>query len=135
MRYVNKTAVKVVAANTPEEFESKLNTVLEDIAGCKHELVFNLNAGFCAYITFTKTAEIPETVEDEYNLAGIHFYCADCPNYVIPFDGRVKYTDCKLGRRCKAGDCACEWLYQKVKAGSISINGDEKHGITKEDSL
>ena len=135
MRYVTKTAVKVVAANNPEEFESKLNTVLADIAGCKHELVFNLNAGFCAYITYTETAEIPETVEDEYDLAGIHFYCGDCPNYVRSFDGRVKYTDCKNGRKCKAGDGACEWLYQKVKDGSISLKSDEKDSITEKDSF
>lgn len=121
MRYVNQTAVKVVAANNPEEFETKLNNTLAEIAGCKHELVFNLNAGFCAYITYTKTTEIPETVEDEYEMAGIRFYCVDCPNYVIPFDGRVKYTDCKLGTKCKAGDSACEWLYQNVKSGNISM--------------
>lgn len=129
MRYVSKTAVKVVAANTPEEFEEKLNKALEEIAGCKHELVFNLNAGFCAYITYTSTAQIPETVEDEYELAGIRFYCADCPNYVRPFDGRVKYTDCKLGTKCKAGDYACEWLYQKVKAGTIQIESDEEEKV------
>ena len=129
MRYANKTAVKVVAATTPEEFESKLNKALTDIAGCKHELVFNLNAGFCAYITYTETAQIPETIEDEYELAGIHFYCAECPNYVMPFDGRVKYTDCKLGTKCKAGDHACEWLYRQVKDGRISIGSDEEETI------
>lgn len=126
VRYVNQTAVKVVAANNPEEFESKLNRVLEELAGCKQELVFNLNAGYCAYITFTKTAQIPETVEDEYEIAGIRFYCSDCPNYVRPFDGRIKYTDCKNGVKCKAGDSACEWLYQKVKSGHISIANDEE---------
>ena len=126
VRFVNKTAVKVIAATTPEEFETKLNKALEEIAGCKHELVFNLNAGFCAYVTYTMTQQIPETVEDEYELAGIRFYCSDCPNYVRSFDGRVKYTDCKNGHKCKAGDCACEWLYQKVKSGQISIKNDEE---------
>lgn len=121
VRYVNKTAVRVVAASNPEDFETKLNSVLEELAGCKTELVFNLNAGFCAYITYTNTKQIPETVEDEYELAGIRFYCYECPMYEIPFDGRIKYTDCKNGNKCKAGDCACEWLYREVKAGHISI--------------
>ena len=129
MRYVNRTAVKVIAANSAEEFETKLNKALEEIAGCQHELVFNLNAGFCAYITFTSTTQIPESIADEYDLAGIHFYCADCPNYVRSFDGRIKYTDCKLGTRCKASDGACEWLYRELKMGHISIDSDEEESV------
>ena len=91
--------------------------------------MFNLNAGFCAYITFTSTVQIPETVEDEYDLLGIHFFCSECPKYVQPLDGRIKYTDCKNGNRCKAGDRACEWLYQEVKAGHILTEEDEEKRV------
>ncbi len=126
MRYAEQTAVKVIAANTPEEFETKLNTALGEIAGCKHELVFNLNAGFCAYITYKRTQTIPENIMDEYELAGIRFYCAECPNYRQSFDGRVKYTECAMGTMCKKSDAACEWLYREVDAGRVKMKSDEE---------
>ena len=129
MRYDNKDSAIIVAATTPEEFELKLNKVFNEISGCKYNLVFPPSVPFCAYITVSKKIAIPETAEDEYELLGIHFYCAECPNYVIPFDGRIKYTDCKMGTKCKAGDSACEWLYREVKAGRISIESDEEEKV------
>lgn len=129
MKYAEKSAVKVVAANTPEEFELKLNTVLTDISGCKHEIVFNLNAGFCAYITYKMSAYIPECVMDEYELDGIRFSCADCPNYVRSFDGRVKYTRCQRGERCHADKAACEWFYEELDEGRISPKSDEESAV------
>ena len=72
MKTIYTPKVRVVTASSGEEFETKLNAVLEELAekGRKQELTFNLAAGHCAYIRYEETHMVPETIQDEYELRG-----------------------------------------------------------------
>ncbi len=129
MKYVKQTHARVVAANTPEEFEMKLNKTLADIAlaGSEPTIQFNCNVGFCAYITHETTTRVPENIEDEYELKGIRFTCGECPNWIQPIDGRVKYSHCDvIGCNRKSSDSACEWLYREDAKHISTGDGDEE---------
>ena len=131
MKYVKQTRAKIIAANTPEEFEMKLNKVLTDIAldGDEPVIQFNCNVGFCAYVTHKHTTRVPESYEDEYDLKGIHFTCGQCQRWEQPIDGRIKYFYCEeVGCGKKASDSACEWLYREDSARR-ALRGEQDEGI------
>ena len=122
MKTIYTPKVRVVTAGSGEEFETKLNAVLEELAekGRKQELTFNLAAGHCAYIRYEETHMIPETIQDEYELRGECYACRDCPHYVPSMDGRRKWSICDyIGERTTAKSAACEWFYKKLAKGEL----------------
>ena len=122
MEYRGGKLTKVVHASTAEEFERELNKVLTELskAGARPEIQFNMGLGHCAYILYDRTYAIPETLEDEFLLAGEKHYCAECPSYHRPTDGRVKYTRCLVaGCLVKEDSPCCEQFYQAVIDGRI----------------
>lgn len=120
MRTTTQTRVKVIAASGPDEFEEKLNAVLEELGeqGASHELTFNLNVGFCAYITYTVTKRTPTTAREIMEEKGQRLTCRECPHYQIPMQGNVKYTYCGIcDGRVKGTTDACDWFYRAVLQG------------------
>lgn len=125
MKYMTLKQTKIIQGATAMEFQAELNAALMDVAkmGCKHELIFNNNAGLCAYVVYDEWKQIPETLKDEYELKGEEFRCCECPMYKASEDKRIKYTTCKHGvRRCTANDYACDWFYKELERGGIVPN-------------
>ena len=129
MIYTSGKRIEVVAEATPEAFAKQLNSKLAalDKARSKYELQFNHNMGYCAYLVIDKVNEIPETVREEFELAGETHCCLDCPKWKHPTDGRVKYTHCEVtpGLHGAKSPC-CDWFYEALLNGEIQIEGREE---------
>lgn len=135
MNYARGHQSLIIQGNTAEDFQEKLNKALEEVAmkGYKHELTFNMNAGFCAYIVYDVTYTKAESLADEYELRGETFRCYECPMFRPSADRRVKYTTCGRGvHKCSANDNACEWFYEAMERGEIVPN---EEGRTAEEDI
>ena len=114
----------IIVATTAEEFQDKLNKALAklDAQRTKYTLEFNHSLGFCAYIVSEHQTLIPENVEDEFELIGVRHKCGECPHWVHPTKGNVKYTRCPVvgGIHGKDSRC-CEQFYQELLDGDIVI--------------
>lgn len=128
MTYAGSKQVKIIMANSPEEFEKKLNRELAilDKSRTKYDLQFNHNLGLCAYIVSERTVEIPENIIDEFGLIGERHTCGECPFWEKPTRGNVKYTRCSKtpGIHAKHSSC-CERFYEMLLSGEIVIEGEE----------
>lgn len=128
MRTQGGKRTKIIVAQTAEEFESRLNKELAalDKQRTKYELQFNHGLGFCAYIISEVQTLIPETVEDEFELIGVRHKCIECPLWVHPTKGNVKYTRCEIvgGIRGMNSPC-CEHFYQGLLDGTIEVEKRE----------
>lgn len=132
MKYINRKQSLIITGSTAGEFQEKLNTALADLAakGYRHELQFNMSMGLCAYILYEESMEIPESVADEYELKGETYRCYECPMFRPSDDRRVKYTTCGKGKR-HISHCSpcCDWFYEELERGAISLN---EEGCTTE---
>lgn len=121
----------IIVATTAEEFQDKLNKALAklDAQRTKYTLEFNHSLGFCAYIVSEHQTLIPENVEDEFELIGVRHKCGECPHWVHPTKGNVKYTRCPVvgGIRGMNSPC-CEQFYDMLLNGEIEVEerDDEK---------
>ena len=114
MLFSKKQQVKIIHSNTAEEFEEKLNRYLCELSkiGVKYELTFNNSLGFCAYLIYTETVSIPESLAEEHELSGDRHYCTECVNCIIPNDKRIRHYDCDLhGCRCTQSTPCCDEFY------------------------
>lgn len=113
--------VKVVSATTAEEFESKINSVLNGLneKRINYDLQLNPTAGFIAFVTYTETVQVPETLADEYELKGERHKCGECPHFPVITDGRVKWVRCPVtqGLVNKGTNC-CDTFYKEVMEGA-----------------
>ena len=127
MKYVNRKQSLIITGSTAQEFQEKLNEALNSIAsnGRKHEIQFNMNMGLCAYILYDERLEIPESIADEYELKGETYDCGECPMFRPSDDRRVKYTTCAKGYR-RRGYCdpCCDWFYEALEGGEITLNDE-----------
>lgn len=128
MIYHGGKRTKIIAASTAEEFEKRLNAELShlDASRVKYELQFNHTMGFCAYIVYENTVQIPETIQDEFELVGERHTCRDCPYWVHPTKGNVKYTRCEItpGIHGATSPC-CERFYEMLYNGEIELGKEE----------
>ena len=128
MQYQGGKRATIIAATTAEEFQEKLNKELSrlDSKKIKYELSFNNQMGFCAYIVSEHTVMIPEDLQDEFELIGEKYTCGQCPHWVHPTKGNVKYTRCPIvgGIHGTHSPC-CETFYQMLMDGTIELeDGD-----------
>lgn len=124
MLYRTGKKFKAVVGSDSFDFEVKLNAALDNLnkAGFKYELTFNYNAGFCAYIVWEETLEIPESAKDEYEQIGERHNCIECPYFVRPTDGRRKYTRCRNTQKLTTADCnCCDQFYEELDKGMIKL--------------
>lgn len=121
MKSISRTEIKVVEAKSGAEFEVEMNAALRCVSdlNSKYQIHFNLSMGHCAYIEYSYTEQIPESLKDEYALRGEVFYCGNCPMFEPSMDGRIKAGKCKYGVCNKPipADKACIKFYQKYDAG------------------
>lgn len=118
MYYKNKQQTKIIHSNTAEEFEERLNKYLGELADAKvkYELTFNNSLGFCAYLLYTETIKVPESLAEEYEMRGEGCYCTECKYCEIPKDKRVKHYWCGLQERkvCSRSWC-CDDFYENME--------------------
>ena len=135
MKVIRKKQSLIVTGNTAEDFQSKLNSALDEVAakGYQHDLQFNMSYGLCAYIVYEKTTAVAENIVDEYELKGEAYKCYECPMFRPSNDRRVKYTTCGRGER-HISHCTpcCEWFYEALERGEIDLN--EESGTAEEDT-
>ena len=108
----------------PEDFDRKVNEILMNHSDVKIER--EPQVAMMCYMTFTDMVEIPETLREEYLLAGSSLECRDCPMLRKSEDKRrkkhfcpVKQATVRLNMKC------CEEFYEKVEAGEIIIERRE----------
>ena len=116
--------VKTISANNAEDFDTKLNSKLQELGrkGIQYTLELAPQLGFTAFIRYKETFHVPETIADEFELGGETHRCIECPFYVRPTDGRVKYTRCSVtpGLHSRDSYC-CDAFYQKLLDGEIQL--------------
>lgn len=128
MRYEKGKTIKVIEETEPKQFETKLNEALKsfDKIGAKYELMFNMNKGHCAYIVAEYKRVIVETAKDEHDIRGDLHICGECPLWIHPTKGNVKYTRCDIvGYKVGIHDGCCEQFYEMLDRGEIKLNTEE----------
>lgn len=116
---------KIIAAGSAEEFERRLNAELSalDSTHQRYELQFNHSLGFCAYIIIDSLVRIPETIAEEFEIAGETHVCYNCPYWTHPTKGNVKYTRCTItpGLHGAHSPC-CDKFYEMLYNGEIELD-------------
>lgn len=121
MRTEERTATRVITADSGKEFERLLNEALKDCSRVER-IEFNYKMGHCAYILYKYDEKILESVKDRYVLDGDLYRCGECPFYVAPDDGRKKYGFCNHIHDSASGkDDACTWFYRELAKGEIEV--------------
>lgn len=125
MRYSQVEQVEIIVGSNPADFKTELNNFLRKLAeqGMKHELQFSPQTGLVAYVRYWETFKVAETKSEEYEIKGELHCCGECPFWILPTDGRVKYTGCQkhfMGAPCKDTWC-CDEFYEMLEKGEIEI--------------
>ena len=128
MRTESYQQFAVVKNDQASLFEGELNRRIRELKGKSPQVKFD---GLTAYISYIESNDIPESIADEYELAGAGFRCGSCP-YFRPVlkadgteDGRVSWGYCDnapndLGRTYRDNP-ACNRLYEEIREGGIGL--------------
>lgn len=124
MKYQSGKRTRIIFEETADAFEKRLNAELKDLdrKHAKYELTFNHTVGLCAYIVISETIQIPETIAEEFEIAGERHKCLECPHWVHPTKGNVKYTRCEItpGIHGASSPC-CDAFYEMLFNGELEI--------------
>lgn len=116
----------IVQSDSAPAFEEELNARMRDLSSKCPKVKFD---GLTAYISYSETIRIPESLSDEYEEQGACFHCEDCPEFqtILKADGtedkRLKYGECQykeFGRTYKDSP-ACDMLYKLIQSGRIGL--------------
>ena len=134
MKTTNVQQIKVIYATTAAEFQEAFNKAQQELAGKNPSVQFNMAEGHCAYITYTESKDIPETLEDEFELAGASYHCRNCPKFEWP-----RVASGEVSKVKKRGSCpvatygiayrngrACDFFYRSLVQGEIDPIEDEE---------
>lgn len=126
------TQYAIVKEDTAALLTAKLNKVSYELREYDPEVRFSDSDPLCAYITYIKTEEHPETAAEAAAVEGVSFVCGQCPCFVPvrreedgEVDKRYKRGDCtfdgnELGRALKNSP-ACDHLYELIREGGVRI--------------
>ena len=125
---------EIITDPDPAVFQQLLNDATTRLAKNHPKVIFNMNMGHCAYITYTEIEKIPETIGDEFSLLGLDLRCRNCPRFEWPVT-----KDGTIHRRKKQGTCkiaeygftnrdspACEFFYRGLASGKTQIVDDDE---------
>lgn len=115
MKTISKKKLRVVESEDGAIFEAGFNAAMDEICskGIMPEVTFPDRGGkHCAYIAYTETIKIAETIVEEHELRGEFDQCRDCPLYRPPMDGRKKWERCGYGIATSASSKVCEKFYE-----------------------
>ena len=122
----NKTQhkIKVISGRDGARFERNYNAAAAELAEYDPDVSVKIEGGiYYAIFTYTLHKPYPETLEDEFTLAGIHHKCAECPYLEIGRDNRRKVWPCKYSEYGSVSmeAPACEILLKKLMAGKVRL--------------
>lgn len=89
----------------------------------KHDLQFSPQTGLVAYVRYWENIAVAESKSEEYEIKREAHRCGECPFWILPKDGRTKYTGCRLdcmGRPSKDTPC-CDEFYEMYEKGEIEL--------------
>lgn len=121
MEKMTKYRSVTVQAKDADEFDRKFDEVSEKIDE-PVELQWD-TAPMCVHFIYKEIKRIPETVEDEFKIQGLQYYCKDCPYLEKGRNRREKSHGCKYAEYGNVTDFspACEMFYKLVKQGKIKV--------------
>ena len=124
MKTVTRKQFVVVEAETGPEYQDKINSFYTNPEIKAIHVDHRNRDNFCAFVTYEMTEMIPETIKDQYELAGITFTCSDCPFLERKEDGRVRNFTCltpeNSGEEWTRRDSeACEYFYRALSVGDL----------------
>ena len=116
----------IIRGETDEDLTYKLNRKIAELKGKNPKVTFD---GLTAYVKYYESEKIPESLADEYEIAGAEFTCSQCPAFVPRYRG-----DGRPDRRCKKGGCpisefkmtydespACDALFEMIRKGTVKL--------------
>lgn len=126
MKYASVQQFAIVQCDSAAQFEGELNARIRELSGKNPTVRFD---GLTAYISYTESTKIPETLGDQYEVGGLCLTCRQCPIFepILKADGtedlRISYGECQyaeFGRTYKDMR-ACELLYKMIKSGEVGL--------------
>lgn len=124
----SKHRIKVVASTDPRKFEREYNAVADEVDEYGPDITVKIEGGnFYACFTYEVTKQIPETIADEFEAAGVHHTCGECPYLEKGDDKRRKVWPCRYAEYgvVSQDEPACEVMLKKLMQGKILLNFQE----------
>ena len=123
-----KHRIKVIQAKDPLSFERQYNEAAQELDQYDPDITVDHEDGvYFAYFMYTLHKPVPETVADEFKLAGIEHTCSECPYLQIGQDARRKTWPCEYSTygTSTIDSPACEILLKKLMAGTVRLRDTE----------
>lgn len=118
MREEKRKQFRCIETATAGEFQNEIQKIYDEHPNAV--VTFHQVAPKLAYVEWTETVRIKETLEDEFQEQGVQLYCSDCPFYEYPTDMRRKWTRCsRTGLPVKELQRACEVCYQSAAGQEV----------------
>ena len=124
MYYEHGEQVSIITGVSADDFQTKVNSELKRLKrlGAKYKMEMSPQTGFIAYFVYETKQAVPETIADEFELDGEKHHCIECPYFIRPTDGRIKYTKCSLTeKRTTSSRGCCDAFYEKLLNGEIEL--------------
>ena len=116
MKEIIKKKVRTVQAKNPAEFDRLFNETSDSMPSTA-ELVWDGN--MCVHFLYDETVQIPQTVREEFEVAGDIHFCKECHYLEDDGDKRKKRFRCKYAEHlltCKDSP-ACDVYYRELMNG------------------
>lgn len=121
----------IVRSDSAPLFEKQLNERVYELRDNYPEVKFSESIPLYAQIKYRHETITPESISEEYEMAGVYFVCEQCPFFVPAtnkdgsLDLRCKVGDCthpdnELGRTYKTS-CACDGLYEAIRERKVQL--------------
>ena len=118
MRYLRKNLQVTVVADTPEDYDNKMNEIFAKATTVKSITDKDFLDKFCSIVRFEYKEDIPENARERYEIKNECHYCGECREWVKPDKGNVKYTPCPhQDFKCGFNTQACDFFYEMLEAG------------------
>lgn len=128
MKEIVKQRLKVVQSKDPQRFQNDFNETADELEEYDPTIEVKEEGGtHFAYFRYAVHKQLPETIEDEFTLAGIHHHCSDCPFLEIGHDARRKTWPCRYSEYGESNmeRPACEVFLRKLMQGAARVRGVE----------
>lgn len=115
MKFKSINQMTCIQAADAETFEARVNEVLFRVTFPKIEL--DKNVPFTAYIWYRIEKEIPETLEECYQVHGAGRKCGDCVHFKPVKDKRRKWHPCEYAsyKKTQIEADACDRYYIELE--------------------
>lgn len=109
-----RVQITAIQETTAEGFTQAMNLELEKRNEPK--ITYITSVPFTAYIEYTETVEVPESLREKYELNHDTRYCSQCPYFQRTKDKRYKWHFCiQKQKAVLENGCACETYYQLLE--------------------